>query len=112
MPFTSHVALGSAALKRLNPRQTRICGPDHLIYTTKKGRRIAASLDRPRQIGRSGERWFALTASYEKLVTDLRGEHVFLLLEPCQLGFQVTHAPLEAAHFGYYAGVRPADVAK
>jgi hypothetical protein len=79
---------------------------------TKKGRRIAAPLDRPRQIGRSGERGFAFTASYEKLVADLCGEHVFLLLEPGQFGLQVTHTPLQAAHFGYYAGIKPADVAK
>lgn len=40
------------------------------------------------------------------------GKHVVLLLEPGELGFQVTHPPLEAAHFGYYAGIRPADVAE
>jgi len=44
-------------------------------------------------------------------VADLSGKHVFLLLEPSQLGLQVTHTPLKAAHLGYYAGVRPADVA-
>jgi hypothetical protein len=53
---------------------------------------------------------FALTASYEKLLADLRGEHVFLLLKPGNLSFQVTHTPLEAAHFGDNAGIRPADV--
>jgi len=53
----------------------------------------------------------ALVASYEQLVADLGGKHVFLLLEPGKFGLQVTHAPLEAAHLGYYAGIRPADVA-
>jgi hypothetical protein len=79
---------------------------------TKKGRRNAASLDRPGETGRSGERGFALPASYEKLVADFRGEHIPLLLEPGKLGFQVTHTPLQATHFGDNAGIRPADVAE
>jgi len=85
---------------------------NHPFRATKKGRRNAASLDRPGQAGGSGERWFALTASYEQLVAGLRGKHVFLLLEPRKFGLQVTHAPLQAAHFGDYAGIRPADVAE
>ena len=45
-------------------------------------------------------------------MADFGSEHVFLLLEPCQFGLQVMHAPLKAAHFGYYAGIKPADVAE
>jgi len=44
-------------------------------------------------------------------VADFCGEHVFLLLEPRKLGFQVTHTPLQAAHLGDNAGIKPADVA-
>jgi len=47
----------------------------------------------------------------QQLVLDFGGENVVLLLEPGELGFQVTHSPLEAAHFSYDAGIRPADVA-
>ena len=79
---------------------------------TKEGRRLAASLGSSSKTDRSGERGFALPASYEQLVADFGSEHVFLLLEPCQFGLQVMHAPLKAAHFGYYAGIKPADVAE
>jgi hypothetical protein len=45
-------------------------------------------------------------------MTSPGGQFVVFLLQPDQLGFQVAHAPLEATHFGYYAGIRPADVAE
>lgn len=41
-----------------------------------------------------------------------RREHIVLFLQPGELSFQVTNPPLEAAHFGYYAGIKPADVAE
>jgi hypothetical protein len=50
--------------------------------------------------------------SHEQTVASLGSEHVVLLLKPGELGLQVTNSPLEAAHFGYYAGIRPADVAE
>jgi hypothetical protein len=39
-------------------------------------------------------------------------EHIVLFPEPVKLGLQVMNPPLETAHFGYYAGIRPADVAE
>jgi hypothetical protein len=65
-----------------------------------------------RETGRSGECWFALAGGHEQAVASLRREHVVLLLEPGELGLKVTNPPLEAAHFGYNAGIRPADVAE
>jgi hypothetical protein len=65
-----------------------------------------------RETGRSGECWFALAGSHEQPVASLGRKHVVLLLEPGELGLQVTNPPLEAAHFGYNAGIRPADVAE
>jgi len=59
----------------------------------------------------SGERRFALAARHEQFVADLCGKHIVLLLEPGKFSLQVPHAPLKSAHFGYYAGIRPADVA-
>jgi hypothetical protein len=60
---------------------------------------------------RSGERRFAPVIGYQQLMLDLGGKNVVFLLEPGELGLQVTHAPLKAAHFSYDAGIRPADVA-
>jgi hypothetical protein len=45
-------------------------------------------------------------------VTSFRREHVVRFLKPGELGLQVTNSPLEAAHFGNNAGIRPADVAE
>jgi hypothetical protein len=64
------------------------------------------------ETSRSGERWFALAGRHEQAVTGFSREYVVRLLKPGELGLQVTNSPLEAAHFGYNAGIRPADVAE
>jgi hypothetical protein len=60
----------------------------------------------------SGERWLAVAAGYEELVTNPGGEHIVRLLEPGKLCLQVLHPLLETAHFREHAGIRPADVAE
>jgi hypothetical protein len=60
----------------------------------------------------SGEGGLAFAAGHEELVTDPGRENVVLLLEPDELGLQVLHTLLEAAHFREHAGIRPADVAE
>jgi hypothetical protein len=43
-------------------------------------------------------------------VANLGCERVVLLLEFDELGLQIAHTPLQAAHFGYQARIRPANV--
>jgi hypothetical protein len=65
-----------------------------------------------RNAGRSGKCRLALAGSHQQTVTSLSREHVVRFLKPDKLGLQVANPPLEAAHFGSYAGIRPADVAE
>src|SRR6266702_7790766 len=56
------------------------------------------------------ERWFL--ARRQEVVIDACGERVVFFLEPSKLSFQVTHALLQAAHFGDHAQIWTADVAE
>jgi hypothetical protein len=60
----------------------------------------------------SGERWLPIQHEYVFLVTVLRSERVVFLLEPHQLGFQVTYTLLETAHLGDHSRIGTADVAE
>src|SRR6266487_4678641 len=60
----------------------------------------------------SGEHGFAFAAGDNEFVADAGRKHVVRLLQPGQLGLQVVHPLLEAAHFREHAGIRPADVAE
>jgi hypothetical protein len=59
----------------------------------------------------SGERGFAVP-SQQILVCHLGSEHVVLLLEPSELGFQIPNTLLEATHLGCDARIGTADVAE
>src|SRR6266851_7992005 len=54
-----------------------------------------ASLVRNVAPAASGERWLALPVSDQQFVPDPSGQCVILVLEPYQLGFQVTHTLLK-----------------
>ena len=49
---------------------------------------------------------------YKKFLTGLRSKRVVLLLEPDELGFEITYSLLEAAHLRDHAGIWSADVAE
>jgi hypothetical protein len=48
----------------------------------------------------------------QHFMTDSGSEHVIYFLQPGKLGFKIAHTPLQSAHFGNHAGIRPANMAK
>jgi hypothetical protein len=49
---------------------------------------------------------------YEQFLAGLRSERVVLLLEPNELGFEITYSLLEATHLRDHTGIGSADVAE
>jgi hypothetical protein len=58
----------------------------------------------------SGEHRFA--GLNQQVTADLRGKRVLFVLKPDKLGFKITDALLETAHFADHTDIGPADVAE